>query len=323
MQRLTYPVLDAGVQASCPLLKSGELYKIYHGDTIPHLYEMPKHSVDMAICSPPFPAIFSYTSSQQDIGNSENLAGDGKLHLSFWFNAMRRVIKPGRVFLVHCWQIPNMKRVGGRGLIDFRGLLIRLGKRAGFDYEYDWMISHNPQMQALRTRSRELQFAGLESDRARSRGELADYIIKFMQPGENQVKLCSKGQVSRNDWIAWAESSWRDIRPTDTLNVREGKGKDDTRHICALQLDLITRYIRLFSDPGEIVFDPFAGIGSVPYCALRLGRRSYGSELKDEYHTAAVKNCERALKSKGFMSEQRFFNGNGNGISNRILLVKK
>jgi len=278
------------------LLRDGQEYAIHHGDCILHLAEMPEKSVDFSVYSPPFPSVYSYTSLPEDIGNSEDLARDAKLHFSWFFRKMLRVMKPGRVMVVHCTQIPRMKRCGGEGLFDFRGLLIRLGERAGFTFEYDWAVRRNPQAQAIRTRSRELQFAGLENNRANSRGALPDYLLKFKAPGECEVPIDSDGQVSRSQWIDWAECCWQDIKETDTLNVAEGRSESDTRHICPLQLGVIDRLVRLYSNPGEVVFSPFAGIGSELYTALKLGRRAYGCEIKDEYHRTAIKNCDRALK---------------------------
>jgi DNA modification methylase len=202
-----------------------------------------------------------------------------------------------------------MKRSGGVGLCDFRGLNIRLGERAGLVYEYDWSVRKNPQAQAIRTRSRELQFAGLESDRAAQRGTLQDYLIKFRKPGENQVKIDSENQVSRNDWIDWAEGCWSDIQETDTLNTAEAKSEDDTKHICPLQLEVIRRCVLLYSNPGEIVFSPFTGIGSEGYVslggkspktkkAIANPRRFYGCELKPEYFRQAVKNLDRAINGR-------------------------
>lgn len=272
-------------------------YHVHHGDCITHMAEMPPASVDMAVFSPPFPALYAYTSSPADIGNSEDLKSEAKLHLGFFFRQLARVLKPGRVAIVHVMQIPRMKRSGCVGLFDFRGLNIRVGERSGLVYEYDWSIRKNPQAQAIRTKSRELQFVGLEADRAKTRGALADYLIKFRAPGENAVAIDAEGQVSRNDWIQWAECCWMDIKETDTLNVSEGRGEEDTKHICPLQLGVIDRCVRLFSNPGEVVFSPFTGIGSEGYTALRLGRRFYGCELKDEYHRAAVTNCERGARA--------------------------
>ncbi len=271
-------------------------FSLHHGDCIEHMAsDMPFNSVDFSVFSPPFPALYAYTDSEADIGNSDDLKNETKLHLSFFYRQMLGLIKPGRVMMVHVAQIPRMKRSGGVGLFDFRGLNIRIAERAGFVFEYDWCVRKNPQSQAIRTKSRELQFSGLESDRAKSRGCLPDYLLKFRAPGENEVPIQSEGQVSRNDWIAWAECTWMDIRETDTLNVAEGRAEDDTKHICPLQLGVIDRLIRLYSNPGEIVFSPFTGIGSEGYMALMLGRRFYGCELKAEYYQAALRNFERAI----------------------------
>jgi DNA modification methylase len=281
------------------LFDEGDDYTLYHGDCIPHMFEdLPEQCMDFAVFSPPFPAVYAYTHHEADLGNAEDMAGEAKIHFSYFFKALKRVMKPGRAIICHVQQIPRLKRSGEEGLFDFRGLCIRLGERAGLIYEYDWSVAKNPQAQAIRTHSHELQFAGLERDRANARGALCDYLIKFQAPGINDVPVDSNGEVSRSEWIDWAESSWhwRDIKATDTLNTKEAKGPDDTRHICPLQLSLIQRVIKLFTNPGEIVFSPFAGIGSEGYIALKLGRKFYGCELKDEYVMTADKNLAKMAK---------------------------
>lgn len=282
------------------LLPADTQFAVHHGDCIPHMMEaMPAESVDMAVFSPPFPTLYAYTSLPEDIGNSEDMRGEARLHLGWFYRGLYRVMKPGRVAIVHVQQIVRMKRSGEYGLHDFRGLNVRLAERAGLIYESEIPITKNPQSQAIRTKSRELQFAGLESDRAKSRPALNDYLLKFRAPGENAVPVDSKGQISRNEWISWAEGvwPWTDIRETDTLNVAEGRGKDDTKHICPLQLKVIERCVRLWSNPGDIVFSPFAGIGSEGYTALKWGRRFYGCEIKDEYYAAALRNLQRGLSA--------------------------
>jgi hypothetical protein len=282
------------------------------------LNDMPESSVDFAVFSPPFPSLYAYTDSVSDIGNVDAMGMEAKIHLGFFFTGLARVLKPGRAAIVHVCQIPRMKRSGGVGLCDFRGLNIRLGERAGLVYEYDWSVRKNPQAQAIRTRSRELQFAGLESDRAAQRGTLQDYLIKFRKPGENQVKIDSENQVSRNDWIDWAEGCWSDIQETDTLNTAEAKSEDDTKHICPLQLEVIRRCVLLYSNPGEIVFSPFTGIGSEGYVslggkspktkkAIANPRRFYGCELKPEYFRQAVRNLDRAINGRESESQPTLF----------------
>jgi hypothetical protein len=290
------------------LLKKDQQWDLWHGDSIVRMAGMPEKCVDFSVFSPPFPSLYAYTSEAADIGNSEDIRHEAKLHLGFFYNQLARIVKTGRVIVVHVAQIPRMKRSGEEGLCDFRGLNIRIAERAGLVFEYDWCVSKNPQSQAIRSHSLELQFAGLERDRARTRGSLPDYLLKFRSPGENAVKIESKEQVQRNDWIKWAEACWPwgDVTETDTLNVAEGRGVDDTKHICPLQLEVIRRLILLYTNPGEIVFSPFAGIGSEGYMALggkspKTGRRIvdprrfYGIELKDEYFNAAQKNLDRAV----------------------------
>ena len=277
-------------------------YALQMCDCIPHmLEEMPPQSVDFAVFSPPFPSLFAYTSEASDIGNSEDLRGEAKIHMSYFYRGLARVMKPGRIAVVHVMQIPGLARNGEKGTYDFRGLNIRLGQRSGLTWQYDWIVRKNPQAQAIRTHSHKLLFVTLERDRAKSCGAFGDYLIKFIAPGDNAVPIDS-AEISREEWIEWAEACWN-VRETRTLNVTEGRGDDDTKHICPLQLDVIERLVKLYSNPGETVFSPFAGIGSEGYMALKLGRRFYGCELKEEYYHAAERNMERAIEVR--KEEQR------------------
>ncbi len=302
---------------------NNDQWAIHHGDCIPHMLEdMPEECIDFAVFSPPFPSLYAYSDAPGDIGNVDAMAGEAQVHLSFMFHGLARVLKPGRSAVVHVCQIPRMKRSGGVGLCDFRGTNIRLGERAGLTYEYDWTVRKNPQAQAIRTRARELQFSGLENDRAAQRGTLNDYLIKFRKPGENQVKIDSENQVSRNDWIAWAEGCWDDVHETDTLNTAAAKSEEDTKHICPLQLEVIRRCVLLYSNPGEIVFSPFAGIGSEGFVAIggtspktkraiRDPRRFYGCELKPEYYEQAKKNLTLAESQSQSVKQNSLFAGVG------------
>jgi DNA modification methylase len=289
------------------LIGDSEQWRLFHGDCIEHMADMPAESIDFSVFSPPFPSLFSYTSLESDIGNSEDLKGEAKLHFSFFFRQLVRIMKPGRIVTFHIMQIPGLARNGMKGTFDFRGFLIRLAQRAGFIYQYDWLVSKNPQAQAIRTHSHKLLFVQLERDRTISCGAFGDYLIKLIAPGDNKIPVDSP-EISRNNWIDWAEACWSDIRETDTLNVREGRGENDTKHICPLQLDVIRRLIKLYSNPNEIVFSPFAGIGSEGYCAIELGRQFYGCELKDEYHAAAIINLKRAAKRREEIARTLFDN---------------
>jgi DNA modification methylase len=286
---------------------NNDLWHIDHADSIERMHEMPPHCIDFAIFSPPFPSTFAYTNLPEDLGNSENLDHEAKLHFSFFFAQFVRMLKPGRVAIVHCAQIGRLKRAGEFGLFDFRGMLIRLAQRAGLIYEYDWLIRKNPQAQAIRTKKWELKFQGIETDRAMCRGTLCDYLLKFRAPGENKRRINTPDEVTRETWIKWAEGCWDDILETDTLNTAEAKSEEDTKHICPLQLEPIRRCVLLYTEPDDIVFSPFGGVGSEGFVPLggrspktkrqiRNQRRFYGIELKDEYFDAAQRNCEKACK---------------------------
>jgi DNA modification methylase len=291
--------------SSVDSLLNGKKWHVLKGDCIELMPTLPAKSIDFSVFSPPFPSLFSYTSEMCDIGNNEDLRGEAKLHLSWFYRQLARILKPGRVVMVHVMQIPGLARNGEKGTFDFRGLNIRLGKRAGLIYQYDWLVPKNPQAQAIRTHSHKLQFVSLRRDRAITCGAMPDYIIKFIAPGENQVPINSN-DVSNNEWIEWAEAAWYGIRETNTLNTRRAKSEDDVKHICPLQLDVIDRCVRLYSNPGELIFSPFAGIGSEGVGALLKGRRFLGFELKDEYFDEAQVNLASAEKEHA-VSEKTLF----------------
>lgn len=292
------------------LLKPNQRWHVEQEDCIEHMAKMPAESVDFSVFSPPFPSLFAYTDEACDIGNNDDVRHEAKLHLSFFYKQLRRVMKPGRVIVVHVMQIPGLARNGEQGIVDFRGMNIRLAQRAGLIYQYDWLYTKNPQAQAIRTHSHKLLFVTLERDRAQTCGAMGDYLIKFIVPGENKTPINSKGEITRNDWIQWAEGAWTwdDLPETDTLNTRAAKAENDTRHICPLQLPIIKRLVKLYTNPGEIVFSPFGGIGSEGYASLLLGRRSYACEIKDEYVAEHRKNLAAAEREHAVNSRTLFDN---------------
>jgi DNA modification methylase len=179
------------------------------------------------------------------------------------------------------------------GLQDFRGMLIRAHQGVGWDYHGEVLIDKNPQAQAIRAHVKGLAFIQKSKDQSWLRPALCDYILLFRKRGDNAVPILT--DVSNDEWIKLAHGAWYEIRENDTLNTLEAKEDDDERHIVPLQRKTIQNCIRLWSNRGEVVFDPFAGIGSTLYVAMQEGRRGLGCELKPRYFETAVKNCERAL----------------------------
>jgi DNA modification methylase len=273
---------------------TGDGWRLLLGDSAELVAQIEPQSLDLSVFSPPFSTLYTYSNTERDLGNS---SGDEEFweHMRFISDGLCRAMKPGRLVCVHVSQLPTTLATHGViGLKDFRGATIAHFKDAGFVYHGEVCIDKDPQAQAIRTHSKGLLFVQLRKDASWLRPALADYILVFRTPGENATPI--HPDISNEDWIEWARPIWYGIRESDTLNVREGRGKDDERHICALQLGTIERCVRLWSNPGETVFSPFAGIGSEGYESLRLGRRFLGIELKPEYFATAKKNLRRAVE---------------------------
>ena len=270
----------------------GENFHMMLGDSCERLAEIPDDSVDLSIYSPPFASLFTYSPSERDLGNSFDRPQFLE-HYGFIVDQLLRATKPGRLNVVHCQQLSTTKATHGVvGLTDFRGDLIRAHTAAGWIFHGEVTIDKDPQAQAIRTKAHALMFQTLNRDSAGSRPAMADYLLVFRKPGDNAVPI--KPECDNETWIQWARPVWYGIRETNTLNTGVAKESADERHICPLQLDLIERCIRLWSNRGETVLSPFGGIGSEGYEAVKLGRRFVGCELKPSYWRTAVKNLQLA-----------------------------
>lgn len=270
----------------------GAHYHLMLGDSCERLAELDDNSVDLAVYSPPFASLFTYSPSERDLGNSVDAAQFAE-HYGYIVRELLRVIKPGRLCVVHCQQIVTQKwKDGAIGLTDFRGDLIRTHMGNGWIFHGEVTIDKDPQAQAIRTKATSLMFVTLNKDSSMSRPALADYLLMFRKPGDNETAI--KPDCDNETWIEWARPVWYDIRETDTLNTSVAKESDDERHICPLQLGLIERCVRLWSNRGETVLSPFAGIGSEGYETIKAGRRFVGCELKPSYWRTAVKNLDTA-----------------------------
>jgi DNA modification methylase len=269
-------------------------FRLVHGDSIEEMAEMEPASVDLAVFSPPFASLFTYSSESADMGNcSDQGEVEFAIHFAHFAERLFRVMKPGRVVALHLAQLVAFRaRHGRKGIRDFRGHVIDAMEDAGFHYYGEFVIPKNPQAAAIRTKSERLQFAQFKRDSLESSPALNDYMLEFRRPGQQAVPV--HNDVSNEEWIRWASGVWTDINETDVLGYHTARGENDEKHICPLQLTVIERCIRLWTNPGEVVFSPFAGIGSEVYTAIRQRRFGVGIELKAEYFQQAAKNCERA-----------------------------
>lgn len=284
---------ETQVQRRAPVVTSD--YHLINGDCVEELAGLPEASVDLSVFSPPFAELYTYSSDIADMGNSEDSGGEFSLHFKFFLNQLFRVMKPGRNVCLHLSQLVAFKAVHGYlGLRDFRGKVIDLCQEAGFIYYGEATIPKNPQAQALRTNALALLFKTLETNSAKSRPALNDYLLLFQRPGETEVPV--KPECNRVEWVEWASGVWTSIRESHVLSPRGTKGDEAEKHICPLQLDLIERCIRLYSNRGELVLSPFMGIGSEGHVAGQWGRRFLGTELKPEYFATAAANIAEAYR---------------------------
>lgn len=273
-----------------------EKFSLYNGDSVEVLKGIPDNSIHYSIFSPPFASLYTYSNSDRDMGNSKT---DDEFyeHFTFLVKELYRVTMPGRLLSFHCMNLPTSKvRDGVIGIKDFRGLLIRIFTDAGWIYHSEVCIWKNPVTAMQRTKALGLLWKQLKKDSAMSRQGIPDFIVTMRKPGDNPERVTHTDEsFPCNVWQKYASPVWMDINQSDTLQRKSARENKDEKHICPLQLEVIKRCIELWSNPNDIVLDPFAGIGSTPYVALRMGRRGLGVELKESYYKQAVKNCNEAL----------------------------
>jgi hypothetical protein len=274
----------------------GDGWRMLLGDSVTRTSELAPASVALSVYSPPFASLYTYSNSPRDLGNSRDYAQFFE-HYNYLVTELQRVTMPGRRTAVHCQQVSTTLASNGViGWRDFRGDLIRCYEAHGWIYDGEIVIDKDPQAQAIRTHCKSLMFVQKARDSSWLRPAAADYIILFRCPGDNTIPVI--GDVTNDEWSLWARPIWYGIRETNTLNAKAARSEKDERHICPLQLETIERCVRLWTNPGELVFSPFAGIGSEGYVSLQHGRRFVGIELKREYYEAACRNLKGAVKQQ-------------------------
>lgn len=268
-------------------------WSMYHGDSVEVLAGLPEHSVGYSIFSPPFASLYTYSNSARDMGNVRDDA-EFFAHFAYLVRQLRRVMMPGRDVSFHCMLMPTSKeRDGYIGLRDFRGDLIRAFQAEGFIYHSEVCIWKDPVTSMQRTKALGLLHKTVRNNASYSRQGIPDYLVTMRAPGDPTVKVTHDAEdYPVEHWQKIASPIWTDINPSDTLQYRSAREHDDERHICPLQLEVIRRGVELWTNPGEIVLSPFAGIGSEGYVSLEMGRKFVGVELKESYYRQAVLNLQ-------------------------------
>ncbi len=302
----------------------GKCFKIWNGDCVDVTRSLPDGRLHYTIFSPPFESLYTFSDNPRDMSNCTDSATFWA-HFKFLIAELHRATMPGRLCSIHCMQLPTSKlRDGFIGLRDFRGEIIRAFQDAGWIYHSEVCIRKDPVAAMQRSKSIGLLHKQVCKDSHLSRMAVADYVVTMRKPGENSEPIagafdCYYGDettplgplVTENTkarttnmpgdpwysvavWQRYAEPVWMDINQGDVLSHRAARAEQDERHISPLQLTVIRRCIDLWSNPDDVVYSPFAGIGSELYCAVQMGRKAIGAELKESYWRQAVANLTAA-----------------------------
>lgn len=311
--------------------ESGEDWTIHHGDCVNVAKRIESGSVGFSVYSPPFSNLYIYSDSAFDMGNSAN-DGEFMEHYGYLVEELHRITKPGRLTAIHCKDLPMYKgRDGAAGLRDFPGEIIRLYESKGWTFHSRVTIWKDPVIEMQRTKNHGLLYKQLCKDSTASRQGMADYLIVLRKwDDEDQWDAVTRGGErffdyigstehrptardlahAKSDkererlfsiavWQRYASPVWFDIQQTRVLNYTAGRDTQDEKHICPLQLDVIERAIELWSNPGDLVFSPFTGVGSEGVVAVEMGRKFVGAELKKSYFEVALKNIRQARHRTG------------------------
>lgn len=316
---------------------SGGGWHIWNGDCVEVARTLPSNKIGYTIYSPPFESLYTFSDDPRDMSNCRDSETFWQ-HYRFLIDECYRVTMPGRLVSVHCMQLPTSKlRDGFVGLRDFRGEIIRAHQEAGFIYHSEVCIRKDPVAAMQRTKALGLLHKQICKDSTLSRMAVADYLVTMRKPGENPEPVAGQFEeyygsengvqdpfmVTETDtygrqfqrlarpgdakysiavWQRYAEPVWLDIAQGDVLSRKHAREEADEAHISPLQLTVIRRGIDLWSNPGDVVFSPFAGIGSELYVAIQMKRRALGVELKPSYYRQAVAVLQEEERSGAYGS---------------------
>lgn len=285
---------------------SGENFSVYNADCVEFAVGLPENSIGLSVYSPPFAQLFVYSDSDRDMGNVKDEKEFAEQY-RYIVRELYRATKWGRLTCVHCSDLPRTKSMHGSvGLYDFPADIVRVHEQEGWTFHSRITVWKDPVVEMQRTKALGLLYKQIQTDSTRNRQGMADYVLVFRKTPEDE-KLADKVAQDRSKfpvdtWQKWASPVWMDIQQTNVLNVKIARTDKDERHLCPLQLDLIERCIYLWSNPNDVVFSPFTGIGSEGYSALKCGRKFIGTELKPEYYRQAIKNINEAASNSSILN---------------------
>ena len=293
-------------------------YALYCGDCVEVMSAMPSASIHLSIYSPPFGGLYCYSSDERDLSNCLDYDQFFEQY-AFVVEQIARVTMPGRMTAVHCMDIPS-GNTGTDYLEDFPGDIIRLHKQHGFHYIARYSVWKEPLAVRNRTMAKNLAHKTIVDDSSRCSVASADYVLVFRKKGDNPVPIAHpvglldyagersipldllkykgwtgdqiENRYSHWIWRQYASAFWDDVRLHRVMPFEAARDSDDEKHVHPLQLDVIDRILVLWSNPGEKVLTPFAGVGSECFGTLQAGRLAIGIELKSSYYRQMIRNMD-------------------------------
>lgn len=294
--------LRSEIGAAAGRTESGEGWELREGDCVERLREVPNESAHFSIFSPPFSSLYAYSPSLRDLGNC---ADDEEFlaHFAHLVPELLRVTVSGRLCVIHVKDLPRARsRYGYGGLRDLTGEVARVmeshvepdGTRWG--YHSKVTIWTDPVREMQRTKRTALLYKTLKRDASYSAVGCPEYLVMFRKwtpeadaPEPVTHEPGSTEEIPLEMWRRYASPVWMDIRRPDVLNAKVARENEDEKHLAPLQLEVIRRCLEIWTNPGDLVFDPFSGLGSAGYEALQMNRRFSGIELKGSYFDQSVK----------------------------------
>ena len=320
-----------------------ENYAIYNGDCMDVIQTLGNESIDLSVYSPPFAGLYNYSSDYRDFSNCESKE-QFLAQYDYLIQQMARVTKAGRITAVHVtdvhtntgrlWDFPGevIKLHEKQGFeyhnritiwkeplkVRMRTMVQSLMHKfivddatkcftAMPDYVLIFKKSGENKIPVTHINGLiDYPYFGstpfLEAHRD-TYGNYEDFRKKWIGFTGDQ----RESKLSHLTWQRYASSVWDDIRIDNVLPFKDSREEDDEKHVHALQLDVIDRIIYLYSNPNEVVFTPFMGVGSEVYSPVSMGRKAIGIELKDSYFKQATLNLKEAEKRFMKVTQQTLF----------------
>lgn len=291
----------------------GRDWTIYNADCVDLCSQLPDNSIDLSVYSPPFSSLYIYSESAADMGNVGN---DDEFFERYRYlvREKMRVTRPGRLSAIHVKDLvyyQNSSENGDSGLRAFSDGCTRVHVEEGWTFHCRVTIFRDPVLERAKTNAHGLLWKTFQKDASFCRVGMPEYLLvfrKWAQPGEESLVRPvehPKSVVPLDVWQDLASPVWNwrdgqsgqgdyDLPATNVLNVAAARDENAEKHLCPMPLNITRRALDLWSNRGDVVLSPFAGVGSEGVAAIGKGRRFVGVELNPPYFRQAVRNLESA-----------------------------